>query len=56
MSHRDTKYLSRNVIYVTLSNMTSAAPLSVVLTLFSKRKEGKEGVAEVMFEKVTEII
>ena len=31
------------VISVTLSNMTSAAPLSVVLTLFSKGKEGKRG-------------
>ena len=30
------------VIYVTLSNMTSAAPLSLVLSLFSKRKEGKK--------------
>ena len=40
------------IIFVTLSNMTSAAPLSVVLTLFSK---GKEGAAEAMFEKVTKI-
>ena len=31
------------IIFVTLSNMTSAAPLSVVLTLFSKGKEGKRG-------------
>jgi len=40
------------IISVTLSNMTSAAPLSVVLTLFSK---GKEGAAEVVFERVTKI-
>ena len=34
------------VIYVTLSNMTSAAPLSVVLNLFSKGTEGKKGRSE----------
>ena len=34
------------IISVTLSNMTSAAPLSVVLTLFSKGKEGKRGRSE----------
>ena len=33
----------KKVIYVTLSNMTSAAPLSVVLTLYWKWKEGKRG-------------
>ena len=33
--------------------MTSTAPLSVVLTLFSK---GKEGAAEVIFERLTKII
>ena len=37
------KSLNKTVIYVILSNMTSTAPLSMVLTLFSKRKEGKEG-------------
>ena len=31
------------VISVTLLNMTSAAPLSVVLSLLSQRKEGKKG-------------
>ena len=36
------------VIYVTLSNMTSAAPL--------KGKKGKEGAAEVIFERVTKVI
>ena len=36
--------------------MTSAAPLSVVLSLFSQWKEGKkEGTAEIMFERVREI-
>ena len=30
------------IISVALSNMTSAAPLSVVLSLFSQRKEGKK--------------
>ena len=37
------KSLNKTVIYATLSNMTSTAPLSMVLTLFSKTKEGKEG-------------
>ena len=37
--------------------MNSAVPHSVVLSSFSQRKEGKkEGAAEVMFERVTEII
>ena len=31
-----------DIISVTLSNMTSAAPLSVVLSLISQRKEGKK--------------
>ena len=45
------------LISVTPSNMTSGAPLYVVLNLFSQRKEGKkEGVAGVMFERVTRII
>ena len=49
-----------HIIYVTLSNMTSAAPLSVVLTLFSKRKDGKRGrrgasTVEVIFERVTKV-
>ena len=35
--------------------MTSAAPLSEVLTLFSKGKERKSGAAEVIFERVTKI-
>ena len=35
--------------------MTSATPLSVMLTFFSKGKKGKEGAAEVMFERVTKI-
>ena len=33
----------RNVNYVPLLNVTSAAPLSVVLSLLSQRKEGKRG-------------
>ena len=32
-----------NIIAVPLLNMTSAAPLSVVLSLLSQRKEGKRG-------------
>ena len=36
--------------------MTSAAPFSVVLTLFSKGKEEKKGAAEVIFERVAKII
>ena len=47
--------LGGKVIYVILLNMTSAAPY-VVLTLFSKWKEGKEGAAEVVFERATKII
>ena len=31
------------IMSVPLSNMTSAAPLSVVLSLLSQRKEGKRG-------------
>ena len=31
------------IIFVPLLNMTSAAPLSVVLSLLSQRKEGKRG-------------
>ena len=40
-------YLVRvlRVISVPLLNMTSAAPLSAVLSLLSQRKEGKEGAA-----------
>ena len=37
------KKLGFVIIFVSLSNMTSTAPLSVVLTLFSKGKEGKRG-------------
>jgi len=40
------------IISVTLSNMTPAAPLFVVV-IFYKGKKGKEGAAEVMFERVT---
>ena len=35
--------LTEHVISVTLSNMTSAVPLSMVLSLFSERKEGRRG-------------
>ena len=34
--------------------MSSAAPLSVVLSLFSQRE--KEGAADVIFEMITKII
>ena len=37
------KPLMAVVISVPLLNMTSAAPLSVVLSLLSRRKEGKRG-------------
>jgi len=37
--------------------LASVAPLSVVLSLFSNRKEGKkEGAAEVRIERLTEIL
>ena len=36
-------FQSELIICVTLSNMTSATPLSVVLSWFSQRKEGKRG-------------
>ena len=35
--------LNQIIIFVPLSNMTSVAPLSVVLSLFSQRTEGKRG-------------
>ena len=35
--------------------MTPAAPISVVLTFFQKVKKGKDGAAEIMFERVTKI-
>ena len=35
--------MDKNVISVPFLNMTSAAPLSVVLSLLSQRKEGKRG-------------
>ena len=48
-------FISKLIISVTLSNMTSAAPLSVVLG-FQKERKGKEVAAEVMFERVAENI
>ena len=47
--------IAKIVISVPFLNMTSAAPLSVVLSLLSQRKEGKEGAAWVMFKRGTEI-
>ena len=37
------KIITVKIIYVPLLNMTSTAPLSIVLILLSQRKEGKRG-------------
>ena len=42
-SAKSTIQLPNQIISVSLLNMTSAAPLSVVLSLLSQRKEGKRG-------------
>ena len=41
-----------DIISVILSNLTTAAHLSVVLSLFSQREEGENGAAEVRIERV----